>query len=414
MKALIITFGSTGDIYPMLGLSKALLAAGHEVCFATASLFGPEIESEGVPFVAVPPEWNFDQFKAVTRELCSTNNRLKQFGYIYDTFGPFIAETQGFIAEQLKDYDVLVATYLFPFFKTLADAQSKPFVTVAFSNNTMPRWDCPPEDVPSLHFLPAFISRPWNMAWWHVVDSILNWRIRRALKPFLEDTSKATIGSFVFGPAEHVIVASSQTLMKKAEPANERFHITGYLRYQNEKDPNAQQTLDAFCAGHAVPIITFGSMAASDSQQKFERFLREWPDKKKLIVQSGWADLKVPQNKKDSILLVGKMSHDQLFQYASVVVHHGGAGTTASVLHAGKPHVIIPHLGDQYFWADEIVKLGLGLEVTYRRWPKRLQNAIEQIETNATFSQQADSLGKAINQEDGLGNAVSLLERITE
>jgi hypothetical protein len=42
------------------------------------------------------------------------------------------------------------------------------------------------------------------------------------------------------------------------------------------------------------------------------------------------------------------------------VCHHGGAGTTAAGLRAGKPTIIVPFFGDQFFWGSMISKSGVG------------------------------------------------------
>ena len=44
----------------------------------------------------------------------------------------------------------------------------------------------------------------------------------------------------------------------------------------------------------------------------------------------------------------------------SAVCHHGGAGTTAAGLRAGKPTIIVPFFGDQFFWGTIIEKIGAG------------------------------------------------------
>lgn len=44
----------------------------------------------------------------------------------------------------------------------------------------------------------------------------------------------------------------------------------------------------------------------------------------------------------------------------SAVCHHGGAGTTAAGLRAGKPTIIVPFFGDQFFWGTVIEKSGAG------------------------------------------------------
>ena len=44
----------------------------------------------------------------------------------------------------------------------------------------------------------------------------------------------------------------------------------------------------------------------------------------------------------------------------AAVCHHGGAGTTAAGLRAGKPTIIVPFFGDQFFWGSMISKSGAG------------------------------------------------------
>lgn len=59
-------------------------------------------------------------------------------------------------------------------------------------------------------------------------------------------------------------------------------------------------------------------------------------------------------------LLIGNYPHDKLFPRVSAVVHHGGAGTTAGGLIAGKPTFICPFFGDQSFWGEMVQRAGLG------------------------------------------------------
>jgi len=413
MKALIITFGSTGDVYPMLGLATALQAAGHEVCLATAQLFAQEIEHENIPFYALPPDWDLDAFKAFTQKLSATDNQLKQFGLIYDKFGPFIDTSFESVSAKLQDFDILISTYLFPFFSSVAEAQHKPFVTVAFCHNTVPRWDRPPENIVPLTWLPRTWQRQWNYLAWRLADRVLSQRIKRSIQRFSTSIRPDTIRGFLFEPSEQVLVASSKAWMQGAEPLDKRFHMIGYLRHQPPETSEGCARLDAFCQGQPVPILTFGSMTAHDVQTQLNHFLSNWPKDRKLIIQAGWADLKTEcLNENTHILMLEKHPHNQLFPYASVVVHHGGAGTTASVLHTAKPHIIIPHLGDQYFWASEVVTHGLGLKLKYKQWSKKLCAAIEHIEQNECYQQRANTFAETIRKEPGGQNAVRLLEEI--
>ncbi len=79
------------------------------------------------------------------------------------------------------------------------------------------------------------------------------------------------------------------------------------------------------------------------------------------ILATGWGGLEamdLPEN----ILKIEKAPHAWLFPQMAAVVHHGGAGTTASSLRAGRPTIICPFFGDQPFWGGQVVRLGVGLK----------------------------------------------------
>ncbi|KAJ9639324.1 hypothetical protein H2199_006357 [Coniosporium tulheliwenetii] len=58
--------------------------------------------------------------------------------------------------------------------------------------------------------------------------------------------------------------------------------------------------------------------------------------------------------------MLGDCPHDWLFERVSCVIHHGGAGTTAAGIAAGKPTIVVPFFGDQPFWGEMIAQAGAG------------------------------------------------------
>jgi UDP:flavonoid glycosyltransferase YjiC (YdhE family) len=92
----------------------------------------------------------------------------------------------------------------------------------------------------------------------------------------------------------------------------------------------------------------------------------------------------------------------------SVVVHHGGAGTTATGLCSGVPSIIIPFFADQYFWAWRVRELGIGPNAIPRKKlsAERLAAAITETLGNKEMKNRAVTLGQAIRSEDGVGQAI--------
>jgi hypothetical protein len=91
----------------------------------------------------------------------------------------------------------------------------------------------------------------------------------------------------------------------------------------------------------------------------------------------------------------------------AAVCHHGGAGTTAAGLRAGKPTIIVPFFGDQFFWGSMISKSGAGPPPI----PGKRLNTDDLIEAfkivhEAGTREAANRLRIAFQDEDGCAAAV--------
>ena len=62
----------------------------------------------------------------------------------------------------------------------------------------------------------------------------------------------------------------------------------------------------------------------------------------------------------DRVKIAGAMNHATIFPACRAVVHHGGAGTTATGMRAGVPTLILWVTADQPIWAAEVKRLGVG------------------------------------------------------
>ena len=97
----------------------------------------------------------------------------------------------------------------------------------------------------------------------------------------------------------------------------------------------------------------------------------------------------------------------------AAVVHHGGAGTTASGLRAGKSSVLCPFVADQHFWGKRVARLGVGPRpIPQRRLDAvKLAVAIRMAITDPQMQRRAADLGARIRGEDGTANAVAHIEQ---
>lgn len=408
MRVLLTSHGSTGDIYPVIRLGQALVEAGHSVRYATVSLFRDEIEKAGITYVYLPPDWDQSGFAEAMRDLTKAKNPVDTLRMIYAESLPFQDEILETLNRELESADVFVSSYVFASLCALARKHGMPTAVTTFAHNVVPSETYPPDGLPRL-LAPAFMRKRWNRMLWKLTDKVLCWQINQVVGEAMARHDLERAESFVLEPADCVLVTVSPALFQPKQTMGARFKFSGYLRWQSPEDPLLTEKLDAFCAGQKVPILNFGSVTFDEARKVMTRFMRNWPEGKKIIIQSGWAGLTI-ERPRPEMLCIGKVSHDQLFPYGSMVIHHGGAGTTASALHCGVPSIIIPHIGDQWFFASEVKRLGVGLEVKRKKWPEDLPKAVRTIEKSKKIPVRAAAVAAQLRQEDGPANAVRELE----
>ncbi|KAL3423596.1 glycosyltransferase family 28 domain-containing protein [Phlyctema vagabunda] len=153
--------------------------------------------------------------------------------------------------------------------------------------------------------------------------------------------------------------------------------------------PDFQAFLDA---GPPPVYIGFGSIVLEDPDAMTELiFDVVRKTGQRVLLSKGWggmgADgLRIPT----SVYLLGNVPHGWLFKHVSCVVHHGGAGTTAAGITAGRPTVVVPFFGDQPFWGAMIAKAGAGPDpIPYR------QLTVDKLADAINFCLRPESLERA-------------------
>ena len=99
----------------------------------------------------------------------------------------------------------------------------------------------------------------------------------------------------------------------------------------------------------------------------------------------------------DTIISVQAVPHDWLFPQVRAVVHHGGAGTTAAGLRAGRPTIVKPFFADQFFWGDRVAEMGVGCcikELT----AENLSAALRVVSTDESMLRTANIVGQKIRE----------------
>jgi len=106
------------------------------------------------------------------------------------------------------------------------------------------------------------------------------------------------------------------------------------------------------------------------------------------------------------------MPHHELFPSASVVVGHGGHGTTLAALAHGVPVLALPLDGtsDQPRVGHAVARAGVGLTMSRRSNPDAIRAAIRALLADPVVHDRAQRLGEAVRAFDGPARAAKVLE----
>lgn len=212
----------------------------------------------------------------------------------------------------------------------------------------------------------------------------------------------------------------SPTLLPKPSDWPDHIAISGYLSLESPEKYSPPHKLAEFLAAGKPPIyIGFGSIVVAEPLNLLDLAIRAaHATGNRVILATGWSSSR-NENKRptaisntsytpaDTFILHEDCPHDWLFPQVSCVVHHGGAGTTAAGLKAGKPTVVVPFFGDQFFWGERVALAGAGPPpIPYARLTlESLAEAIR-VALDSHTIERAAGIGAKLRSEDGVGVAV--------
>lgn len=405
MKFTVVTYGTEGDTRPLAGLSRALMDNGHETLMLADSGTFESIHALNVPVQAL----SGDIRENLAAGMADSNTKPQKSGF-RDT-AKLLANianenTEAWMAELLasaRGSDAIIFSGMTGFVAlSVAERLNIPAIGAALIPMT-----------PTREFPSPFLPPSWVLGWLNRVShNLVNGMFWRAFKGRLNEARSTVCGL----PARNklwtnfpLLYGISPSLLP--QPADWPAHVRmcgQWLQPAGSWIP-PNQLEDFLRAGPPPLYIGFGSMSGFDQKQMLDTLVRSLNGRRALFYP-GWNGLEqcaLPSN----ILAIGNVPHDWLFPQTAAVIHHGGVGTTHSATRAGKPSIVVPFIGDQFFWADRLAKLGIApapVSVSKLNAPV-LTKAIEYAEHEEVKARAAE-LGDAMSKENGLAMAVRIVQ----
>ncbi|MGD9311176.1 MAG: glycosyltransferase, partial [Desulfosarcina sp.] len=239
---------------------------------------------------------------------------------------------------------------------------------------------------------------------------VRTWRIQNGLDP----RSPGLKMRLPDGRPIPVLHGFSRHLIPRPDDWPETAIVTGSWFLNHAEHWNPPQLLTEFLSRGEAPVyFGFGSIFGREPKRVTQVILKAIRRTGvRAILASGWGGLESCDSAhSESVLFIESAPHSWLFPQVSAVVHHGGCGTTAAGLLAGKPNIICSFFGDQPFWGRHVERLKVGpTPIPQNRLTvESLCRAIETVKNDSTMREKAAALGRLIRKEDGTSNAVAFI-----
>ncbi|MEO0534941.1 MAG: glycosyltransferase [Cyanobacteria bacterium P01_A01_bin.123] len=421
MHIFILTLGSRGDVQPYVALGKGLKNASHQVTLCTSARFESFITAHGLNYGYMNDEMMALMDSAQGRDLMENTTNLWEIIKATRKMSQQVAPMQhrmlqdSWKAAEAANPDLIIfhpKAYGGPHF---AEKLGIPVIMAVPLPMLVPTAEHPNVGFPALP-----LGGWYNKLTYQLVNTLMTFSAGKPVKAWrqahhLPRQARFDILHTQTGKQIPVLHCYSRHVAPEPNDWPDGVVAIGYwsLNQQDTWQPSSE--LQDFLAAGSPPVyVGFGSMAGRNPERLTQIVIDALQQADvRGIIATGWGGLTIdalPEN----IFKIDQASHDWLFPKMAAVVHHGGAGTTAAGLRAGRPTVICPFFGDQPFWGQRVHALGVGSKPIPQKklTVETLATAIREVTTNPNIRQKAEVLGETLRQEEGIERAIGFIESV--
>jgi sterol 3beta-glucosyltransferase len=422
MNVFIFTLGTRGDVQPYVALARGLMKAGHRAVACASARFASFIREHGIE----PSDFNDDFMDLVdspegqaamgltgnpvtfvrTMRALMKKSAAVQRSMMVDGWKAARAAKPDLIVFHPKAYGGAHFAEKLGVPSVLALAMPVMVPTGEFPAFGFPSWPLGRRyNRQTYRLLRLFMRRTF-------ARYVREWRLENGLS---SEGAGRDILLRPDGRPVPVLHAYSRHVAPAPEDWPASAVVTGYWFLERSTAWSPPADLSAFLDGGEPPVYAgFGSMSDGKAEVR-TRLVVEAIERAGVrgIIALGWGGMAM-ERVPPFIHCVRDVPHDWLLPRVAAVVHHGGAGTTAAGLRAGRPSVICPFLGDQPFWGRCVAERGLGPSPIpqKRLTAANLAAAIGQATGDPSIRKASGEMAEKLAVEDGIGKAVRFLESL--
>lgn len=420
-KIILCTIGTLGDLHPFIAVGLSLQRLGYDPLLCVNASHLEKVKKAGLNAHAIMPsfedigtELGLGEEEAVARIMSDQDYMIREVVLRW------LAESARLI-ETAADGAVAIIGSLFALGgPIIAEKRRIPFVPVFLQPmTTFSSYDPPIKQ--GFGTISSPRNGPVARAWNSLCFAVIRLELRRRYAAAIDDvrqvhglSSQATtpiLDPETYRPLRLAFYPSILAPSQPDFPGNYR-HV-GFPIFDETGDTAGRldPELEDFLAGPPPLVFTLGSLATSAPGQFFEVSQEVARALNMRAIFLTGDDEAVSTRE---FLFRKYIPHALIFPRAAAVVHHGGIGTTAQAILAGKPQLIVPQMvGDQWDNGSRVLRVGAGRMIGARRYRLgRVAKLLEELLSDAQFGERAAALAALVKLNNGADAAAEEIAKM--
>ena len=415
-RIVLTTFGSFGDVHPFMAIALELQSRGHSPVIAASGLYRAKIEAAGLEFSSLRPDLAppQDQDQELMDKVMEPKSGARFL--LSELILPHVRDSYADLIQIVKGADLLVTHPL-----TLAGPLIARKIGVRWASVILS-----PASFLSAYHPPVPPFWPWLRHLSLLGPSAINLVIRtikKMTRPAVGpvDQLRRDLGLpdgghplFEGQHSPDLVLALFSHLFSTPQPDwPPQTKVTGFAFYDGRHEAPMPSELSAFIAEGPKPIVfTLGSSAVWVARDFFHQSIaaiRQVNQRAVLLIgdERNLPNEPLPPN----VITANYAPYESMLERASVMVHHGGVGTTSQGLRAGVPTLIVPFAFDQADNAAHAARLGTSRTLHRSRYKAdRVSRELEVLLKDYRYQQKATIVGEHLRREQGALEACNLIE----
>ncbi|WP_018079200.1 glycosyltransferase [Thiobacillus denitrificans] len=409
MNFLLATIGTSGDVYPFIAIGQELQRRGHRATLVANEYFEPAAQQAGLHFISLANRQRYLD----TLQKPELWDPKKGVQVLADAVFASMEDTYRIISEaDHRDTRVIASGLMFGA-RIAQERLGIPLTTVHLQPAMLWSYEAPPvmAALPFPRWFPAVAKRPiLKLVDRAVLDKVLGprtnaFRAQLGLQPV-----RSLYSRWLRSP-ERVIGIFPDWFAEPQSDWPAQTSLTGFIRGPVSHQSNTLPAdLESFLSDGEAPVVFTAGTGMLHAKEFFVESIKacELAGLRGVLVTPFGEQL--PNDLPKFMHHCEHAAFGELFPRAAAVVHHGGIGTIAEAIAAGKPQLIRPTSHDQPDNAARLEKLGLSATIPAPQYQaQHAARALSALLADATLGERCRLYSGRVDFDHSLASVCDLL-----